>query len=145
VSQYSAENIKKRRQRLLGLIILVVILMSFVGDRVVKALLGERRRQQLVKELRRIQPPLSASFVDRLGYRRNYHSVIGAEYDTTVPFPEIRHYYADEMESQGWHLIQERGDATRFCKGKLEAELAPMTKTTGASYALFMWEDGGCI
>src|SRR2546427_5814153 len=94
----------------LGWGLVALVLLIFIGDRVINGKRGERHHQQLLREFSAITPLPNASLVDTVDNFSSWNShkaLVGATYTTNLPFSDIQHFYDRELGLRGWHLVED--------------------------------------
>jgi hypothetical protein len=124
------------RQWLGWWVFIAVIVIIFLGDRVINGRRGESYHRQLVDEFSAITPLPNASLVetvDNFSKWNPHKALVGASYSTSTPLADIREFYNQKLESRGWHLAEDRsltdggkdfgGREIRYCKGAMAASI----------------------
>jgi hypothetical protein len=117
-------------------VLVAVMLLVFVGDRMLNGRRGENHHQQLRTEFSQIRPLPNASLVgatDNFSPWNSHKALVGAKYATSIPFTEIQAFYSRELDLRGWRIADDRaltdwgkdlgGRAITYCKGELAASL----------------------
>jgi|KBSMisStaDraftv2_1062788.scaffolds.fasta_scaffold249786_1 hypothetical protein len=153
LDRLSREDEKEKLKRRLRWTLAGLILLFFVGDRVVNGKRGEAYHQRLAAEFSAI-PTLPNSLlvgrVDRFSDWAPRKTSVGATYSSTTRFSDIQLFYDHALQSHGWHLAESRsltewgkdlgGRELVYCKGELAAsvEYAGLPPQRGWTYALRM-------
>lgn len=155
---YNTPNEMAHTKRI-GWVFVAVMLLVFVGDRLINGRRGEDHHQQLRAEFSTIRPLPNAALVetvDNFSPWNAHKALVGAKYTTSVPFPEIQAFYSRELELRGWQLEKDHaltvwgkdfgGRELTYCKGELAASLeyAGAESHYGWTYALDLTWDGTC-
>ena len=85
----------------IGWVLVAVMLLVFIGDRLINGGRGENYHQQLRTEFSKIKPLPNASLVgttDNFSPWNSHKALVGATYATSVPFAEIQAFYSRELE-----------------------------------------------
>jgi hypothetical protein len=130
------ENRKKKVGRRLGFAWIALLLLVFIGDRVVNGSQGERYHQQSQREFHAIAPLPSATVVsmgDNYSPWNSHKTTVDAGYVTNLPYSVIYEFYDRELVTLGWHQVEDRpypasgknfgGRQVTYCKGELSAWL----------------------
>jgi hypothetical protein len=135
----------------IGWVFFAVMLLVFIGDRLINGRRAENRHQQMRTEFSKITPLPNASLVDTTDHFSPWNShkaLVGATYTTGVPFAEIQAFYSRELALRGWRFDEDRavtewgkdvgGREITYCKGELAASLeyAGAKSGYGWTYAL---------
>jgi hypothetical protein len=154
LDRLSDENRKSQRVRRYRAVGFALLLVVFVGDRIINGKRGEEQHQKVLQQLKLIAPPSETSvFAEYDGYSPwNPGKVAcGAKYKSRHSFAEIGSYYNQELTSLGWRIadnhVTASGTVTTYCKGDLAATLAPGVQDTRRpwTYALDLaWRPNNC-
>jgi len=160
LDRLAKQNETKRFWTRISLVCVVLLLVVFVGDRVVNGKRGELYHERLVQEFRAIRPLPDASVVsasDNYSPWNSHKALVGASYTTRLPYSEIRQYYDRELPQLGWRAVRDHavtdwgrdlgGREVKYCKGELGASLqyAGTNAHYGWTFALDLtWGLDGC-
>jgi hypothetical protein len=136
--------------RRLGWLVPVVMLLVFIGDRVINGQRGKNYHRQLMTEFSVITPLPNDSVTgttDNFSVWNSHKALVGATYRTTAPYSDIERFYSRELESKGWYPVEDHsltewgkdygGRQQTYCKGKLAASLEYAGESQhGWTYAL---------
>jgi len=136
LDRLSKDNEKQKRRRQLGLAFVTLMLLIFVGDRVLNGKRGESYHQQLVSEFSAIRPLPNALVLDtqdNFSPWNSHKALVGAKCRTSTPYSDIREFYNTKLQSHGWRFVGEQplkdwgkdvgGREVTYCKGPLAASV----------------------
>lgn len=139
--------------------LLAIVLLVFVGDRIINGKRGEEYHRELVAERAAITPLANSTVVgttDSFSPWNAHKALVGTQYTTSATFSEIADFYHLELQSKGWYLVEDRsltewgkdygGRHQTYCKGELAASLEYSGRAHyGWTYALdFSWGLHAC-
>src|SRR5215469_9816138 len=118
----------------------LLVLATFIGDRILNGKNGEAHHQRLEQEFRLIPVPPSSRVIANFNFFSVWNShkaSVGASYASPQSHSDIRNFYDHELESLGWRRLDTTSSSeTTYSKGELSAHLRyGENLPTGADYA----------
>jgi hypothetical protein len=146
----SEENARSTYTRRLFWLLPTLLLVVFLGDRILNGNNAEVHHQRLEQEFRGVPAPPNSKLIANLDFFSVWNShkaSVGAAYASPQSHSEIRSFYDRELESLGWRLLDKTSSTqTTYCKGEFSAHLRyGENLPTGADYVLSLdWGFVGC-
>ena len=148
---------KRSTLRKLGWIPLAIMLLVFVGDRILNGQRGENYHRLLLAERAAITPLANSSVVsttDHFSPWNSHKALVGTQYMTRVTFSEIADFYHQELQSKGWYLVEDRsltewgkdygGDIKPTARANWRPHLSTAAKPIMAGRTLWIFR-GACM
>jgi hypothetical protein len=104
-----------------------LLLVVFVGDRMLNGSNGEVHHQRLEQEFQAVTAPPNSRLIANLDFFSVWNShkaSVGAAYASPQSHSDIHSFYDRQLESLGWRLLKTTSPTeTTYCKGGFSAHL----------------------
>ena len=104
----------------------VLVLLAFLGDRIINGSKGQKQHERLLVELRQVPQMPESTIEKNFDYFSVWNSqkaLVGASYNTKVSYAKIESFYDDQLASLGWRIASRGMDDVNWCKGEFGAQL----------------------